>query len=237
MLCSCLKFLGELEPLHERDITVEGRRPWWRARWFVLCVVIEDAGASCPRLGLRTQQTRRHLRVGRGLVRRNTYQSRRKRSDQRGRDPQPFRLLGRHCTPSPGPTASLNRARLLRYWPETSAADPASQSSRARRRPPLRDQHRIDRSGHGRLRRRGCWRRSQLTHSSPLRVNVHTQHRHAAVPVRLAGHPSEVRRRVYIHLRRDQTRVDVGPRVSIRRRPGHVHRRVFTTDLRQLWFR
>ena len=51
------------------------------------------------------------------------------------------------------------------------------------------------------------------------------------VQVHLARHPPEVRRRVHLHLRGDRARLDVDPRLPVRRRHGDGDRGVHAADL------
>ena len=44
--------------------------------------------------------------------------------------------------------------------------------------------------------------------------------------IRLARHPPEIRRRLHLHLRGDRARLDLGARLSVRRRHRDLHRRM-----------
>ena len=86
----------------------------------------DEAARPRPRdRGRRAQPARRHVRLGRGAVRRDARQPRRQRSRQRGRDPRRVRLLGRHRRLPPRHGHRLVGPRLLRHRPQAPARDPS----------------------------------------------------------------------------------------------------------------
>ena len=66
---------------------------------------------------------------------------------------------------------------------------------------------------------------------------VQARHRRARLQIYLARHPPEIRRRLHLHLRGDAARLDLGTRLSVRRRHRDLHRRMLRRDLAQFRLR
>ena len=170
------------------------------------------------------QRRRRHVRVRRGLLRRDP-----RRHRARGRRDPPadgagVRPLGRHRRPLPRLDDHQRRPRLRRDEPQAAAGDPPGALRRARRGRalPHRGSRRRDAVRHPRPRRRR--RRPQLAGPRAVRRLVRPEPRPAPVQVHVAGHRQGVRR-LQVLRPRDAVRRDAGPRLSVRRPRQHVHRR------------
>ena len=131
--------------------------------------------------GVRAQPRRRHVRLGRGAVRRDARQSRPQRPGQRRRDPRALRLLGRHRRGPQGRAHRLDRARLLRHRPQAAADAAAGAGARTRRRPacsrprsPTAERYMADARPGGRR------RRPELGDARRLRRRLPARHRHRA---------------------------------------------------------
>ena len=66
---------------------------------------------------------------------------------------------------------------------------------------------------------------------------LQARHRRARLQVHLARHPPEIRRRLHLHLRGDRARLDLGARLSVRRRYRDLHRRMLRADLAEFRLR
>ena len=152
-------------------------------------------------------------------------------------DPPPFRLLGRHRGALPRPEDRLDRPRLLRHRAQEAVATPAGARAGTRRGAALRDRDRQRRGTRrdSRPRRRG--RRAELADAQRIRRAFQARHRPAQVQICLAWHPPEIRRRLHLHFRGDRARLDLGARLSVRRRHRDLHRRVRRRDLAEVRLR
>ena len=138
--------------------------------------------------------------------------------------------MGRHRRALSRQGDALRRPRLLRHRPQAAAQHPAGARARARRQARVRDRSE-GRVGLRRLRpdRRGG--RRQFTRARRARRRVQARHRRARLQIHLARHASEVRRRLHLHLRGDRARLDLGPRLPVRRRHRDLHRRMRGRDV------
>ena len=143
-----------------------------------------------------------------------------------GDDPPPFRLLGRHRGALSRPEDRLDRPRLFRHRAQEAAATAATARARARRRAAVPDRDRQRRGAGQDLRPRRRRRRTEFKDAQRIRRPFQARHRDAQEQIRLARHPSEIRRRLHLHLRRDRARLDLGARLSVRRRHRDLHRRM-----------
>ena len=145
-------------------------------------------------------------------------------------------LLGRHRRAFPRHGDALVRPRLLRHRAQAAAQHSAGPRPCARRRAQVRDRGHRSRRLQG-LRPRRRRRRHQFARAHDLCRRLQARHRHARLQVHLARHPSEIRRRLHLHLRGDRARLDLGARLSVRCRHRDLHRRVLRADLAQLRLR
>ena len=129
----------------------------------------------------RAQPALRHLRLGRGAVRRDAGQPRSRRPRQRRGDPPRVRLLGRHRRVLPRHRHALVGARLLRHRPQAAAQYPAGPRARARRRAAVRDRDRQPRAL-SRLRPDRGGRRRQLQGAQRAGACLQARHRRARLP-------------------------------------------------------
>ena len=180
---------------------------------------------------------RRHVRVGRRAVRRRARQHGAQRPEEHRRDPRALRLLGRHRRDPPRRANRVGRPRLRGHRPHADAADPAGPGPRVGRRHAVPDPVHVGRGVPPRLRPRRGLRRHQLTRAPGVQRRVPPRRRQPPVQVHLARHAPEVRRRVHVHLRGDRARLDVDPRLPVRRRHGDGDRRVHAADLGRLGLR
>ena len=197
--------------------------------YFAIAMKLRDP-APRDRRG-RAQPALRHVRLGRGAVRRDAGQPRRRRSRERRGDPPRVRLLGRHRRLPPRHGDALVGPRLLRHRPQAAARHPAGAGAGAGRRAALRDRDRQPRAL-SRLRPDRGGRRRQLQGARRPGARLQAGHRRARLQVHLARHAREVRRRLHLHLRGDASTAGSGrtptssmptPRPSsssARRRPG-----------------
>ena len=91
-----------------------------------LALLLKRAGASARRARARAQPRRRHVRLGRRLLRPDARQPRSSPTRDRRRDRGGVQPLGRHRRPLPRPDDPLGRPRLLRHRPQAPAEHPAA---------------------------------------------------------------------------------------------------------------
>ena len=87
------------------------------------------------------------------------------------------------------------------------------------------------------LRPRRRRRRRQFARARGSCRRVQARHRRARLQIYLARHAPEIRRRLHLHLRGNRARLDLGARLSVRRRHRDLHRRMLGGDLAQLRLR
>ena len=176
---------------------------------------------------IRAQPAGRHVRLGRGVLRRDIRQHRRQRSAAAPTRSAPTLPIG---TTSRFIIAARRSYRPATAFPASRASSCSCccSSARANWASTLRFQTEIASAG-------------ELAKSYDLVVaadglNSRTRtefaaafqarHRYPQEQVRLARHASEIRRRLHLHLRRDRARLDLGACLPVRRRHRDVHRRV-----------
>ena len=96
----------------------------------------------------------RHVRLGRGVLRPDARQPRRRRRADGADDPAVVQSLGRHRRLLQGAQGHVERPRLLRHRPQAAAQHPAGALRGARRPAGVRDQRRRRARRRGGLRRR-----------------------------------------------------------------------------------
>ena len=195
-----------------------------RAGGALLRAAHEEAQPGARRDRGRAQPPLRHLRLGRGLLRRDHGQHAPVGSPERRRDPGSLQPLGRHRAALQGPRPALGRPRLRRHRPQEAAQHPAGALRGAGREARLR--------AGGRLRRRlprrrpdHRQRRHQFARAQQVRRGLPARHRDAAQPLHLAGHEPPLRR---LHLRLPAHRARLVPvaHLQVRRQDDDLHRRV-----------
>ena len=203
--------------------------------YFAISMKLRDARARHHRV--RAQQAGRHVRLGRGAVRRDLRQHRRERSAERRRDPPPFRLLGRHRGALSRAKDRLDRPWLFRHRAQEAAATPATARPRARRRSTVPDRGRQRRGAGQDPRPRRRRRRTEFQDAQRIRRPFQARRRDPQEQIRLAWHPPEIRRRLHLHFRRDRARLDLGARLPVRRRHRDLHRRMRRRHLAEVRLR
>ena len=156
--------------------------------YFAIAMKLRDPAPRGRRR--RAQPALRHLRLGRGAVRRDAGQPEDARPRERRSDPPRVRLLGRHRRLLPRHRHALVGARLLRHRPQAAAQHPAGPGARSRRRAALRDRDRQPRAL-PRLRSRRRRRRHELQGAQRARACLQAEHRRAPHQVHLARHAGQ----------------------------------------------
>ena len=186
-------------------------------------LLMKQLGPAPRHHGGRAQQALRHLRLGRGVLRRHHGQHAPVGPAHRGRDPAGLQPLGRHRAQVQGPHDPQRRPRLRRHRAQEAAQHPAGALRAARREAAVRDRGRFRRR-FPRRRPGHRQRRHQLQDAQQVRAGLQARHRHTAQPLHLAGHAPPVRR-LHLRLREDRARLVPGAHLQVRRRHHHLHRR------------
>ncbi len=183
---------------------------------------------------LRAESRGRHLRLGSRVLGRDARQLRGGRPGQLRAHPPELRLLDRHRHVLPRRQGHQHRPRLLRARARPAAADPARTLPGARHRAALPDRGHRRRSPGRRARPRRRRRRGQQPGSRALRHVVPAAARLAKVQVRMVRH-DQADDGVHVRVPADGVGAVPGARLSVRRRPRHVDRRVPRADVAGGW--
>ncbi len=157
---------------------------------------------------------------------------------QRGRDPLPLRLLGRHRRSLSRSEDRIERPWLFRHRAQATAHAAAAACARTEcrscvSRPRSRAPATLAKTYDLVVAADGLNSRTRAEFARAFQA----RHRHAQEQVRLARHASEIRRCLHVHLRRNRTRLDLGPRLPVRCRHRDVHRRVLGRDVAEIRLR
>ena len=223
---------GAAKSNSHRNSGNEDRLHWWRPLGPVFRPADEAAGSLQRDRGGRAQSSLRHLRLGRGVLRRHDGQPARGRP-RLGRDHRRrVQPLGRRRGAFQGPRRAQRRPCLHRHRPQEAAQHPAGALRAGRREAGVRELRAGRPGARPPVRRRpgDRLRRPQQPRAHALRRDLPPRHRHAQVPLRVAGHEEGVRR-LQLHLRAHRARLVRGARLSLPGRPVDLHRRDARGDL------
>ena len=174
---------------------------------------------------LGAQRAGRHVRLRRGLQRRDARRHRARRPGGLRADAARVRDLGRHRRPLQGRGRHQRRARVRGDEPAPAARDPPGALPRARRR---RSASAPRRPTSASSPRRTTWSSPPTALNSAVRARYadtfRPDPRRARLPLHLARHRPGLRR-LQVLRPRDAVRRDADPRLPVRRHRLDVHRR------------
>ena len=168
-------------------------------------ILMKKAWPQTAHHGVRAQPAGRHLRLRRGVLRRDARHLRGLRPRKLPRHHRPLRLLGRHRDPFPRHHAPHRRQRLLRLLARDAAEDSGPARALARRRDQVQAEVSPLDPAIRRRRPGGGGRRHQFAHPRDLCRPVQAERRSAAQPLLLDGLDPAVRR-LHLLLPRDRAR-------------------------------